>query len=492
MLPPEETECTTVEKKPLKHFLICGFEPPEQLTSQLKYALVTPSSAIYSSLCSLIGNSAVQSAEELPSEWQQRLIATLKPGHSLPCLVTPTNPAELAEVLTYTAQENLRILPTGHGSKLSWGGLVDGVELLVSTARLNRLVDHAAGDLTVTLEAGMGLAELQQILGSTNQFVALDPSFPAQATLGGIVATRDAGALRHRYGGVRDMVLGISFVRADGQAVKAGGRVVKNVAGYDLMKLLTGSYGSLGVITELTLRLYPKPETGEILLISGAATHLAHLQQQLLASTLTPTTMDILSASLVRMLGVDAEMGILLNFQGLAASVRYQVQQLHSLVQEIQPQAAGLQIDSWPESAQASEQINAQLQAALWPPSPEPAQVVCKIGCLPAQAIASVAAITTCCQAKDVQVWLQMHTSNGVGCLRLLAPEVQLPGLIETMRQTCEQAQGYLTVLQAPVSLKQTVDVWGYRGNALEVMRKIKKQFDPQQRLSPHRFVGGL
>jgi glycolate oxidase FAD binding subunit len=447
---------------------------------------VTSPAAVYQSLLTIVGADAIQSAEELTQDWQQRLTATLKKGCPLPCLVSPATQAEFAEVMTYLAHENLLVLPCGHGSKLSWGGLIEGVEVLVSTARLNRLIEHAAGDMTVTLEAGMGFAELQQVLATANQFVALDPSFPEQASLGGIVATRDAGSLCHRYGGVRDMVLGIGFVRADGQAVKAGGRVVKNVAGYDQIKLLTGSYGTLGVIKELTLRLYPRSEISQVLLVSGRQASLAKLLQLLLASTLTPMVMDLLSGTLVSQLGVTAEMGILINFQGFAASVRDQVQRLQTLVQ-----SENLQMEVFADA----EVVSQKRQAALWSmPLPEEdlAVVVCKIGCLPTQAIASLSAISTFCQEQGTQAWWQLRTRDGVGTLRLMATPEQLPGVMAEVRQICQQARGYLTVLEAPVRLKQSMDIWGYTGNALEVMRKIKKQFDPQHRLSPHRFVGGV
>jgi glycolate oxidase FAD binding subunit len=460
---------------------------------------VTTPAAICQALTNLVGDDAIQPAEVLSDDWQQHLSATLTPGSQLPCLVVPTTLAALAEVITYAAQANLRILPCGYGSKLSWGGLVDGVDIVVSTARLNRLIEHAAGDMTVTVEAGMGFAALQQQLASANQFVALDPNFPDQASLGGIIATRDAGGLRHRYGGVRDMVLGVRFIRADGQDVKAGGRVVKNVAGYDLMKLLTGSYGSLGIITELTLRLYPRPETGQLVMVTGSLAGLTTLQQQLMASTLTPTRLDLVTANL---LATDllanaeglTEVGLLMHFQGIAASVTHQVQQLQTLVQ-----TSGLALTTLVNPDQVYQHIQARLWAALGSADAQASQsnlgqtnLVCKLGCLPAQAIATLVAITTCSQASGAKAGLQLHTSNGVGLLRLTVPTAQAASLLRQTREICEQAQGYLTVLHAPADLKQHMDVWGYQGNALAVMRKLKQQFDPQQRLSPHRFVGGL
>lgn len=155
------------------------------------------------------------------------------------CIVYPQTPEQLGTVVSLARQNQWRILPCGSGSKLHWGGIPKDINIVVSTARMNQLIDHASGDLTVTVQAGMKYAELQKILAATGQFLALDPSYSDRATIGGIVATADTGSLRQRYNSVRDQLLGISFVRADGQLTKAGGRVVKNVAGYDLMKLLT-------------------------------------------------------------------------------------------------------------------------------------------------------------------------------------------------------------------------------------------------------------
>lgn len=155
-------------------------------------------------------------------------------------IVYPRTQAELAAVMAVAHQQRWRLLVCGHASKLHWGGLTQQIDLVVCTQGLQRVVAHATGDLTVTVEAGLSLAALQAKLAPFRQSVALDPAYAETATLGGLIATRDGGSLRHRYGSLRDMCIGITFIRADGQSAKAGGRVVKNVAGYDLMKLMTG------------------------------------------------------------------------------------------------------------------------------------------------------------------------------------------------------------------------------------------------------------
>src|SRR5919202_2607600 len=259
--------------------------------------------AIAQKLASIVSESAICDWEHLPSMCQERL-KRANPSENIPsCMVYPHTVEELKSVMSCAHSNGWSVLPCGSGSKLGWGGVGKNIDLVISTERLNRVIEHAVGDLTVTVEAGVKLAHLQELLLKENQFLPLDPAYPQQATLGGIIATADSGSWRQRYGGVRDMLLGISFVRSDGQLAKAGGRVVKNVAGYDLMKLFTGSYGTLGFLTESTFRVYPIPEasgtvvlTGEAEAMDATASHnaIASATKTLLASALMPTAADLL------------------------------------------------------------------------------------------------------------------------------------------------------------------------------------------------------
>jgi glycolate oxidase FAD binding subunit len=154
--------------------------------------------------------------------------------------LAPSTVEDLSQIVSHAAQIKSPMLLCGNSSKLGWGGLVKQADFVLSTQKLNRILDHAIADLTVTVEAGVKLSDLQAFLQPHRQFLPIDPSYPEQATIGGIVATADSGSWRQRYGGIRDLVLGCSIVRWDGKVAKAGGKVVKNVAGYDLMKLLLG------------------------------------------------------------------------------------------------------------------------------------------------------------------------------------------------------------------------------------------------------------
>lgn len=404
-------------------------------------------------------------------------IARAAPDTAIECVVYPTTPAELTEVITCAHLNHWRLLVCGQASKLHWGGLAENIQLVVSTARLNQIIEHASGDLTVTAEAGLRLVDLQGILATTEQFLAVDPAYGDQATLGGIVATGNTGAFRQRYGSIRDMLIGISFVRSDGKITKAGGRVVKNVAGYDLMKLLTGSYGSLGILTQLTFRIYPLPPTSGTIVLTGAPPALAQAIATLLASALTPTALELLAPATVKALALGTEMGTMLRFQGIDVSVDQQIDQVMKLGRNLG--LTVVQVSAQDESSlwkQLAEQIDA-------PPSNS--EITCKIGVEPAQAVTVLAQI----DALSSLIGMRIHASSGVGMIRL--PQISVDRLLE-LRQLCQSYGGFLTLLAAPASFKQQVDIWGYSGNALDIMYRLKAQFDPENLLNPNRFVGKI
>lgn len=383
--------------------------------------------------------------------------------------IYPNTQQELAASIEFAARHKLQIIPCGNGSKLNWGGPIQSRAgcIAISTAKLDRLIEHAVGDLTVTVEAGIRFADLQAILAKANQFLAIDPAYPVTSTLGGIVATASTGSLRQRYGGVRDLLLGISFVRSDGELVKAGGRVVKNVAGYDLMKLLTGSFGTLGAIAQLTFRLYPLPENSQTVVLIGAAEMVATARMKLLSSTFTPAIADLIS------LGLDREgLGLAVRFDGIEASVAAQSNQLIEL-----GKALNLKGEILTDSASFWQ----DLQDRCWQKNSE-RTAICKLGILPSQASEVLGSIA------HLQHYAQIHAASGLGILRLDRAEAHTIGQI---RDRCAATGGFLTILEAPVEIKQNLDVWGYTGNSIEVMQRLKQQFDPNNMFSPGRFLVG-
>jgi glycolate oxidase FAD binding subunit len=435
--------------------------------------------AIAQKLESIVGSTGVCDWENIEVLRREQMERALVRETSPSCIVYPNTQAELAEVIACAHRNNWSILPCGSGSKITWGGLASGVELVVSTERINQVIQHAVGDLTVTVEAGTKFADLQAILVEAGQFLALDPTTPESATIGGIVATADTGSLRQRYGGVRDQVLGITFVRADGQIAKAGGRVVKNVAGYDLMKLFTGSYGTLGIITQVTFRVYPLPEASATVVLTGDADAIAQVTTTQRSSALTPTAADLLSTQLVARLGIGRGLGLIARFQSVTESVKQQSAGLLEVGQQLGLQGA---IYSAGDEAHLWQTLREEMGA----PTTEPL-ITCKIGVLPRAAVATLTQLDSFAPQQGMGL---IHAGSGLGLLRFDSPDVTQ--IILEMRAFCQSQSGFLTILEALVTLKQQLDVWGYSSNALDLMRRIKQQFDPKNLLSPHRFVGGI
>ncbi|XHX77177.1 MAG: FAD-binding oxidoreductase [Stenomitos frigidus ULC029] len=439
----------------------------------------------------------VQDWETLPTAQQASIAQAVAPDVSVRGIAYPETPAALATLMQ--VDDRQPILPCGAGSKLAWGGLVGRVKaegrekkaetaplLVVSTERLNQLIDHAIGDLTVTVEAGMRFADVQATLATAGQYLPIDPTDPDHATIGGIIATADTGSLRQRYNGVRDLLLGVSIVRADGQIAKAGGRVVKNVAGYDLMKLFTGSYGTLGIITQATLRVYPLPEASQTVVLSGEAAAIAQASQVLLNSALTPTSADLLSASIAADMDVGKGTAFVIRFQSMMPSVQEQTNRMIEV-----SKALGLAIASFSgiDDTALWQRLRERMTAA-----PQTDAITCKIGIRPSAAVALLAMLTK--HHKELAIaplgalpLAQIHAASGLG--RLVLDAATSSDLLN-IRSFCQENGGFLSVLQAPIALKQAIDVWGYNGNALYLMRQLKQQFDPYNRLSPHRFVGGI
>ncbi|TVQ43625.1 MAG: FAD-binding oxidoreductase [Gloeocapsa sp. DLM2.Bin57] len=408
--------------------------------------------------------------DNLDPDWQAKIKSIS--NHNPPYFISPDDQVILSEVIEYANKHQYSILTCGQGSKLNWGGkLSKPVELVVSTQKLNRIVEHALEDLTVTVEAGVKLVDLQQILQQAKQFLPLDPSYPETATIGGIIATADSGSWRQRYGGVRDLLLGISFVRADGKIASAGGRVVKNVAGYDLMKLFTGSYGTLGIISQATFRVYPIPEASLTIILTGELNHLNQARQIIINSGLTPTAIDFISATVVKALDISSHPGLILRWQTIPESINQQVQQIETIAKELN--LSSLTYQDEPEK---------NLWQRLTKIKESPNLITCKIGLMPnkvGEFLQEYAQLT------NNQSLAIIHARSGLGTIAFSQWQPEI-------RRICENKQGFLTILTAPNTLKENTDIWGYTGNGLTIMEKLKTQFDPNYILNPGRFLGNI
>ena len=212
-------------------------------------------------------------------------------------VVTPTTVEEAALTVALANKHHLSLLPRGGGTQMQLGGIPEQFDILLLTNKLNRLLEHEAPDLTCHVEAGMTLAALQTQLATKGQRLALDPPAAAEVTIGGLLATNTSGPKRLRYGTARDLVIGLRVIQADGEIARSGGRVVKNVAGYDLNKLYIGSLGTLGIIVEANFKLHPLPPSESTLLLTFVTVQdLMHTVMAVTGSVLQPTALELIDA----------------------------------------------------------------------------------------------------------------------------------------------------------------------------------------------------
>ena len=391
--------------------------------------------------------------------WQKRL-DKLKSECLFRYIVIPNTKDMLSQFLKICCEEKQRICILGNGSKISWGKVPKNYDFFISCNKLNNIIEHSVEDLTLTVEAGARIADIQEFLKPTGQFLAIDPYYPSSATVGGVVATANTGSWRHTYGGVRDLILGISFLRSDGQEVKAGGKVMKNVAGYDLMKLMTGSYGNLGLITSVTFRLFPIPPQSYTVVITGQSEAIQKFRQTLLFSGLTPTTADFISHCLSDRLGLGRNISIMLRFQTIEASINQQVSQVKQWAKE-------LNLSTYDYGDETEQKLWSQVKEySLHTNSSKP--ILCKFGMLSDRIVEFL---------NDYRSDCLINLSSGVG-YGLWSKDSTIQQLKDG-RKYCENNSGYLTILEADESVKEQIEPWGYIGNGVRMMKILKQKFDP-------------
>ena len=381
----------------------------------------------------------------------------------------PCTPEELARALRWANTAGLKIAPRGGGTKLGWGNPPVACDLLLSTARLNRILEYAWADMTVIVEAGCRVADLQKALAQHGQQLALDPLWPEHATIGGILSTNDSGTLRVRYGSLRDLIIGITVALPDGTLAKSGGKVVKNVAGYDLAKLFTGGLGTLGVIVQTIFRLHPLPRESRSLTFNGTAEVLNALLLQIQASKLTFTGLQL------RVAAEGAHLGI--RFDGTAAGVQAQIDKVCQIAG-----AALIASVATPDTWTSHQSI--------WDSIPQ-SSLVAKFSVMPSQLAAMAASVRASANAHSLE-WILVAQSVGCGYASLAGSEVALRAALLTLRNDVATLDGTIVALGCPLAVKRGVDVWGPSSDAQPLMVRIKQRFDPEGTLNPGRFVGGI
>jgi len=396
----------------------------------------------------------------------------------------PRSIEELSEMMRLAGGEGWRVIPAGAGTWLEMGARPAGFDLVVSTVKMNRALEYEPADLTATVEAGVPLAAFNRTAAEKRQFIPLDPFGDERSTVGGVIATASAGPLRCAYGTPRDWLIGAAVVHADGRITRAGGKVVKNVAGYDLCKLYVGSFGTLAVIGEASFKLRALPPSEKtVVFYSRDAESLCSLVARITDSDVQPAAAELISPYDEAPPPLDAKhFALALRFLNEAETIDWQVEEAARLGSGLRHTTLG--------GPDAGEFWRAYHESETSPR----AEFILKLSALPADLNALIADINRALPRTP----LRAHAANGV--VRLhgdarwfdgLKAEESLGKLAE-MRRLAQTRGGQMLILRAPDEIKRQIDVWGEVGPGRDLMRALKEKFDPHKLLNPGRFVAGI
>ena len=390
-------------------------------------------------------------------------------------LVRPRSVEQLAAVMTVAAEERLAVAPRGGGSAMTLGSPPTRLDLVVDLGGLASIVEYNADDLTVTVQAGAQLHALNRHLLAYRQCLQLDPVGEAH-TVGGVAATGISGPLRFRYGTMRDLLLGVRFVQADGVLTWGGSKVVKSVTGYDIPKLMVGALGTLGILAELTLRLHARPEVERTWFVPLPSVGAAEtLVAAVLDSTLQPSRIELLDERALRAEGLPpSPVALLVSFGSVEEAVAEQGERLTRLAQEAGGEARAVS-GEWTTVAAERE-----------------TRTTLRVGSLPSRLRATFELLTR--RLAGAGAALSAHAGLGLWHVALDAGEPEtIAALLDDLRHAMTEHGGYVVVTAAPVAVRRRVDPWGpIPADTLAVMQSIKAAFDPEGRLNPGRFVNGL
>jgi len=409
-------------------------------------AALTVENAI-AQLSAIVGQDCVHSHEELIT-------------------VSPADTRQIAQVLHFANENGLVVTPAGSGTKQEWGNPV-AAHIQLGTERMRSVREHSWQDMTCTVEAGCTWEALQAELQRHGQMVSLDPLWSDRATVGGIVAANDSGTLRLKYGGLRDLIIGMTIVLADGTIAKTGGKVVKNVAGYDLHKLMTGSFGTLGVIAEVNFRLHPLEE--HVRTWSATASDAKQFEgplRALLDSQIVPSSVQIRAKR--------AQCSLDIRVAAVPECLDKHAFDLDKIF-------SGFSLHDVEESIWHARQDLCDAGHA----------VIAKVSVLPGEVCAHIADLQSNAAANGIETYI-VAQANGLMTIAFGASSDALIAGIEGLRTKLSASGGSVVVQQLPDALRGRLDVWGCDSNALPLMREIKRRFDPQRILNPGRFVGNI
>lgn len=412
--------------------------------------------------------------------------------------IRPGTQDEVASVVSACAAEGAALVPWGGGTAMGTGNPPERVDLVVRLDRLDRVVEFDPDNLCATVEAGLPLARLQKLAAGKKVLLPLDPPEGDRVTLGGLVAANLSGPRRLQHGTIRDWVLGLRVVLPDGERIHCGGRVIKNVTGYDMNKLFIRSFGTLGIVTEVTVKLLPMPAVqATVMGLFPELSAAASVVEEVLGSFLLPEALDLLDPGaldlLTPRLGTAGGFAVVAGFAGSREIVARQVRDLEAM---ISVRGGASRRFQEADSTETWDAVTNLFQAL----PQEPFRVLCTLAVPIGRTAGMMASVRAQAAAKGLWAAVSAHAGSGIvrvafrpedGC----SGDGAVPGLteaLEVLRGEAAAVGGSLVIQEAPRRLKERVDAWGRPGSAFSTMRRIKAEFDPQRLCSPGRFLGGI
>ncbi|MCP3027499.1 FAD-binding oxidoreductase [Halobacillus sp. A5] len=404
-------------------------------------------------------------------------------------VLTPKSEEEIAEILQKANQEGKKIAVEGGGSKRGYGGTKEHYDYTLSMAGNKGVVEHKVGDMTVTVRAGTTITELQDFLQEHNQMISIHPNWPDQATIGGVIAANESGPKRLKYGSARDLVIGLRVVYPDGEIIRTGAKVVKNVAGYDMNKLFVGSMGTLGVITEVTMKLRPKPKCESLVQVSVPEEKLQDLKDlavRVQDSMIEPVSLELLNTALSKKIINQEAYTLLIAFEDVEKSCRYQEEWIY----KHKPEGADVEVIHQQEAHHFWKTFKNLEPSGLTAPAFEETQAVIKIG----SKNMDVYEIMKESAGIEAGVKVEAHggLGHGISYYTLSGPERKVISAIQHLRRTAEEKKGYAIVKHLPYHLRDEIDVWGKKTSYFFLFEGIKRTIDPKNTLNHQRFIGGI
>jgi glycolate oxidase FAD binding subunit len=419
-----------------------------------------------------------------------RIKAYAVDGMTPRAVVSPGSVEEVSKLLAYANSEKLAVAPRGNGTKMAAGGVPRKLDVVLSMLRINRITEHDVPNLSLSVEAGITLSAVQEKLAGTGKgsFLPLDPPYTEKATIGGIIATNGSGPRRYLYNSARDLLLGLKAVSPNGDIVAFGGKTVKNVSGYDMTKLMIGSWGALGVITEITTKLLPLPEASATLLVSFEnLANAGSLTRKILHSVLLPSAMELMDGKAASQLGEKGRYLVAFSLEGVGEAVERLAAEIGEMGKK--------------EGATDTKVLKGQENRIFWIRVRDfalaaKAPVILKSNFVISKQVKILGNYENWAQAAGIGCAFIGHAGNGI--LTTFVQEngvAKMDPIVDLIGKFTAEAvkhDGNLVVESCPNELKKKISVWGQPRTDYVVMRRLKEKVDPVGVLNPGRFVGGI